>query len=203
MTLRPAPEWQTTDWLNTPEPLSLEKLRGRVVLLHAFQMLCPGCVARGIPQAQRVAAAFAGAPLTVVGLHRVRAPRGHAAPILTAFLHEYRVTFPVGVDALETTPHPQDHAGLRHAGDPHRCADRRAWLRAPAGVRGARRPLPYKHVWARDRSVSPAQRPRSASPKACHVSTTSARASGRCRKNASMAGMRAMAASSAGSEPAL
>ena len=63
---QPAPGWQTTTWLNTPEPLTLEQLRGRVVLLHAFQMLCPGCVARGIPQAQRVATAFADAPLTVV-----------------------------------------------------------------------------------------------------------------------------------------
>lgn len=100
MTLRPAPAWQTTHWLNTPEPLSLEKLRGRVVMVHAFQMLCPGCVARGIPQAQRVAAAFAGAPLSVVGLHTVF--EHHEAmplPSLRAFLHEYRVTFPVGVDA--------------------------------------------------------------------------------------------------------
>ena len=55
MELRPAPEWRTTTWLNSPEPLSLVRLRGRVVLLHAFQMLCPGYVARGIPQAQRVA----------------------------------------------------------------------------------------------------------------------------------------------------
>ena len=45
MQLAPAPEWQTTTWLNTAEPLGLERLRGRVVLLHAFQMLCPGCTA--------------------------------------------------------------------------------------------------------------------------------------------------------------
>lgn len=95
-----APAWQTTAWLNTPEPLALERLRGRVVLLHAFQMLCPGCVARGLPQAQRVAEAFAGAPLVVVGLHTVF--EHHEAmplPSLRAFLHEYRVRFPVGVDA--------------------------------------------------------------------------------------------------------
>lgn len=99
MTWHKAPEWQTTSWLNTKEPLSLAMLRGRVVMLHAFQMLCPGCVARGIPQAQRVAAAFAGAPLTVVGMHTVF--EHHEAmqlPSLRAFLHEYRVSFPVGVD---------------------------------------------------------------------------------------------------------
>ncbi len=97
---RDAPPWHTTQWFNTPEPLSLEKLRGRVVLLHAFQMLCRGCVERGLPQAQRVAELFAGAPLTVIGLHTVF--EHHEAmqpPSLKAFLHEYRLQFPVGVDA--------------------------------------------------------------------------------------------------------
>lgn len=95
-----APSWRTTEWLNTPEPLTLEQLRGRVVLLHAFQMLCPGCVSRGIPQAQRVAELFAGAPLVVVGLHTVFEHHdGMKVESLRAFLHEYRVRFPVGVDA--------------------------------------------------------------------------------------------------------
>ncbi|MEK7768779.1 MAG: TlpA family protein disulfide reductase, partial [Pseudomonadota bacterium] len=49
-----APELQISDWLNTPQPLTLASLRGKVVVLHAFQMLCPGCVQFGIPQAQRI-----------------------------------------------------------------------------------------------------------------------------------------------------
>lgn len=102
-----APEWQTTDWLNTPEPLSLAMLRGRVVLLHAFQMLCPGCVAGSLPQAQRVADLFADAPLTVVGLHTVF--EHHAAmqgESLRAFVHEYRIRFPVGIDQSGTDGDP-------------------------------------------------------------------------------------------------
>ena len=94
-----APAWHTTAWLNTPEALSLEQLRGKVVLLHAFQMLCPGCVAHALPQAQRVAALFAQAPLAVIGLHTVF--EHHAAmglESLRAFVHEYRIGFPVGVD---------------------------------------------------------------------------------------------------------
>lgn len=102
-TLPLAPSWTTTEWLNTPAPLTLEQLRGRVVLLHAFQMLCPGCVARGIPQAQRVAELFAGAPLVVVGLHTVFEHHdGMKVESLRAFLHEYRVRFPVGVDAPDS-----------------------------------------------------------------------------------------------------
>ncbi|HOM11748.1 MAG TPA: redoxin domain-containing protein [Rubrivivax sp.] len=80
--LEPAPAWHTTTWLNTPEPLSLERLRGKVVLLHAFQMLCPGCVAHALPQAQRVAEHHAA-----MGLESLR-----------AFVHEYRINYPVGVD---------------------------------------------------------------------------------------------------------
>ncbi len=100
MKLRTPPEWQTTTWLNTDEPLTLAKLRGRVVLVHAFQMLCPGCVSRALPQAQRVAELFADAPLTVIGLHTVfEHHEAMGLESLRAFLHEYRVTFPVGVDA--------------------------------------------------------------------------------------------------------
>ncbi|HXS16301.1 MAG TPA: redoxin domain-containing protein [Polyangiaceae bacterium] len=95
-----APPWTTTEWLNTPEPLTLNRLRGSVVMLHAFQMLCPGCVARGIPQAQRVAQLFTGAPMVVVGLHTVfEHHKAMTVESLRAFLHEYRVHFPVGVDA--------------------------------------------------------------------------------------------------------
>lgn len=57
-----APAWAVSRWFNTPEPLTLDALRGRVVMLHAFQMPCPGCVSHGIPQAQRVASQFGEAP---------------------------------------------------------------------------------------------------------------------------------------------
>ncbi len=121
MELRPAPEWRTTTWLNSPEPLSLARLRGRVVLLHAFQMLCPGCVARGIPQAQRVAELFAGAPLTVVGMHTVfEHHEAMRVESLRAFLHEYRVRFPVGVDAPtdDGDPIPQTMRAYAMQGTP-------------------------------------------------------------------------------------
>ena len=95
----PAPAWDTTTWLNTPAPLDLAQLRGKVVYLHAFQMPCPGCVAHALPQAQRVAERFAAAPLAVVGLHTVfehHAAMGETA--LRAFVHEYRIGYPVGID---------------------------------------------------------------------------------------------------------
>lgn len=94
-----APALQISQWLNTPEPIALEGLRGRVVVLHAFQMLCPGCVSQGIPQANRIQAAFSARELVVIGLHTVF--EHHAvmnAAALQVFAHEYGLSFPIGID---------------------------------------------------------------------------------------------------------
>lgn len=97
------PEWSVSRWFNTRAPLSLGGLRGRVVVIEAFQMLCPGCVSHGLPQAGKVAAMFRSEDVAVVGLHTVfehHDVQGRDAA-LEAFLHEYRISFPVGVDARE------------------------------------------------------------------------------------------------------
>lgn len=97
---RPAPTWTTRQWFGIEGALQLADLRGKVVVLHAFQMLCPACVHHGMPQAQRIHAAFEGADVAVVGLHTVFEHHAAMAPVsLQAFLHEFRVAFPVGVDA--------------------------------------------------------------------------------------------------------
>jgi thiol-disulfide isomerase/thioredoxin len=94
-----APEWQVDVWLNTRAPLELSQLRGRVVLLHAFQMLCPSCVSHAVPQAERVHQEYAEHGVSVIGLHTVFEHHAAMTPVaLEAFLHEYRVTHPVGVD---------------------------------------------------------------------------------------------------------
>jgi peroxiredoxin len=96
----PAPPWATTRWFNS-DPLDLVDLRGRVVVVEAFQMLCPGCVAHALPQATRLAQTF-GDDLVVVGLHSVFEHHDAMTPTsLAAFLHEYRIRFPVAVDAHE------------------------------------------------------------------------------------------------------
>ena len=98
---RPAPLWTTCGWFNTGDTtVQLADLRGKVVVLHAFQMLCPACVHHGLPQALRVHAMFAAQGVAVIGLHTVFEHHAAMTPVsLRAFLHEYRITFPVGVDA--------------------------------------------------------------------------------------------------------
>ncbi len=93
------PEIAVTRWFNTPKPLTLAALRGRPVLLHAFQMLCPGCVAHGTPQAERAHRMFRNTDLQVIGLHTVFEHHAAVMPVsLEAFIHEYRLTMPIGVD---------------------------------------------------------------------------------------------------------
>ncbi len=94
-----APELDIERWFNTDEPLTLADLRGKVVVLHAFQMLCPGCVLHGTPLAQRVHDRFAGDDLVVIGIHTVFEHHGAMTPVsLEAYLYEFKVTMPVGVD---------------------------------------------------------------------------------------------------------
>lgn len=94
-----APDIAAAAWLNTPRPLGLADLRGRVVALHAFQMLCPGCVSHGIPQARELQRAFDPRRVAVLGLHAVFEHHDVMTPAaLRVFAHEYRLTFPIAID---------------------------------------------------------------------------------------------------------
>ncbi|MFN0044591.1 MAG: TlpA family protein disulfide reductase [Alphaproteobacteria bacterium] len=100
MTPHRAPPLQTSGWLNANKSLDIPDFRGRVLIIEAFQMLCPGCVSHGLPQAQRIAQVFPSDHVAVIGLHTVfehhEVQGTHAA--LTAFAHEYRLSFPIGID---------------------------------------------------------------------------------------------------------
>lgn len=97
--MQPAPALITEQWFNCDDAVSLDALRGKVVVIEAFQMLCPGCVAHGVPQAQRIHETFSADDVAVIGLHTVFEHHAAMTPVsLQAFLHEFRVTFPVGVD---------------------------------------------------------------------------------------------------------
>lgn len=112
-----APELSVSAWLNADKPLSLRELRGQVVMLHAFQMLCPGCVQHALPQASRIHALFGAEGVAVVGLHTVfEHHEAMTATALRAFAYEYRLAFPIGIDAHapgEPVPQTMRAYGLR------------------------------------------------------------------------------------------
>lgn len=93
-------EITASQWFNTDLPVSLGALKGRVIVVVAFQMLCPGCVAHAIPQLQKMHQLFRQSPVTIVGLHTVFEHHdAMQANALKAFIHEYKLQFPIAIDA--------------------------------------------------------------------------------------------------------
>ena len=112
----PVPAWNVSQWFNTDDDPQLSDFRGRVVVVEAFQMLCPGCVIDGLPLAQRIYRAFSQADVAVVGLHTVFEHHEVMQPAaLKAFLAEYCIGFPVGVDQPSAggLPETMTRYGLR------------------------------------------------------------------------------------------
>lgn len=118
---KPLNHWSVGQWFNTTAPLDLEQFKGRVVVVGAFQMLCPGCVTHSIPQLKKLHELSQRLPLTVIGLHTVFEHHAAMQPhALEAFIHEYRLSFPVGVDAASSNgdPLPKTMAAWRLQGTP-------------------------------------------------------------------------------------
>lgn len=119
--MKPSPfELFVSQWFNTDSTVTLEQLKGRGVVVGAFQMLCPGCVTHSIPQLKKLHELSKNLPLTVLGLHTVfehhQAMQPHA---LEAFIHEYRLSFPVGVAAYEgNNPMPKTMVDWQMRGTP-------------------------------------------------------------------------------------
>ena len=94
-----APDLQVQTWFNSERPLSLAGLRDRVVVLVAFQVLCPKSIAVGIPQAQRIFDTFAPSDVAVIGLHATfEHHEAYSTPMIKSFIQEYRLKFPIALD---------------------------------------------------------------------------------------------------------
>ena len=90
---------EISKWFNAAKPLSIQSLKGNVIVIGVFQMLCPGCVEHLVPQLKRTEATFQNLGVSVLGLHSVFEHHDAMTPTaLAAFIHEYKIGFPVGVD---------------------------------------------------------------------------------------------------------
>ena len=95
-------EIDASEWINTDAPTSLAALRGKVVAVAVFQMLCPGCAQLSLPQARNLHSAFAGDDVAVIGLHSVFEHHEVMTPAaLRVFASEYRLPFPIAIDRPE------------------------------------------------------------------------------------------------------
>ena len=99
------PELILASALNSEQPPSLKALRGKVVVLVAFQMLCDGSIKHALPQAARIHKSFQRDEVEVIGLHMVFERHAGMTPAkLAAFLKEHEFTFPAGIDAPGKRP---------------------------------------------------------------------------------------------------
>src|ERR1700721_2251003 len=112
-----APELHVQTWFNTDRPLLLSTLRGRVIVLTAFQVLCPNSIGSGVPQAQRIYETFAPSDVAVIGLHTTFEHHdAFNAAVLKAFIQEYRLKFPIALDQPNSAgpiPHPMERNNRR------------------------------------------------------------------------------------------
>jgi peroxiredoxin len=112
-----APDFVVQAWFNTDRPISLSGLRGRVVVLVAFQALCPNSVAVGVPQARRIHETFEPKDVAVIGLHSTFEHHDAYSPaVLKAFIQEHRLKFPIALDqpnAAGPIPHTMERYKMR------------------------------------------------------------------------------------------
>lgn len=96
----PAPDFRgIAHWLNTPEgrPLSLERLRGKVVLIDFWTYSCVNCL-RALPHVEAWHRAYRASGLAVVGVHTPEFAFEHELGNVRHQSSELGVSYPVALD---------------------------------------------------------------------------------------------------------
>ncbi|MCH7589673.1 TlpA family protein disulfide reductase [PVC group bacterium] len=95
-----ASQWVVSEWVNS-EPISLDQLKGKVVVIDFFQLWCPGCNRFSIPLMLQWEKKYKNAAdVQLVGIHTVF--EGHdyqTAERLREYVKEKGIHHPVGMDA--------------------------------------------------------------------------------------------------------
>lgn len=89
-----APKLQGTNWFDAPNPLTLDGLRGKVVLLDFWGINCPPCI-EALPHSEALYDKFKNEGLMVIGICGGWGSEQRAARILK----DRNITFPNMVDA--------------------------------------------------------------------------------------------------------
>ncbi|MBA3483547.1 MAG: redoxin domain-containing protein [Pirellulales bacterium] len=93
-----APEFEgIKTWLNS-DPLTIESLRGQVVVVHFFAFGCINCI-HNYPWYREWHDAFAGKEVTIIGIHTPETQAETDVEQLRLSLEKHELKFPVAVDA--------------------------------------------------------------------------------------------------------
>lgn len=85
-----------TEWINSP-PISLESLRGKVVLIQFWTFACYNCL-NALPHVKRLEAKYRDKGLVVVSVHTPELPRERILANVRREVKELGITYPVVVD---------------------------------------------------------------------------------------------------------
>lgn len=100
--LRKAPEWVISEWLNG-SGTTLNKLKGKVVIVEFFQLWCPGCNKFSIPLMKQWTGTFKNelesGKLKMLSIHTVFEGHWFQSPNrLKSFIKEKEIHHLVGID---------------------------------------------------------------------------------------------------------
>lgn len=90
------PAIDAASWLNTPDSLTWEKLRGKVVLLDFWGTWCGPCVKK-LPDVEKFAKKYAGRDLVVIGIHSEQ-----GSETCEEFVAKNGISFPIAIDTGKT-----------------------------------------------------------------------------------------------------
>lgn len=93
-----APAIEALQWINSAGT-NIDVLRGQVIVLSFFQMLCPGCAAHSIPQSKKLYELYQSQNVQLIGIHSVFEHHNVMTPeALAVFVHEYKLKYPIAID---------------------------------------------------------------------------------------------------------
>jgi peroxiredoxin len=92
-----APAWEVSDWIGSP-PLTLDGLRGKVVLVRWFMSTdCPHCTATA-PALRRLHSEYRDRGLVVIGMYHHKQAEPLDLEKVKGWARDFRFEFPVAVD---------------------------------------------------------------------------------------------------------
>lgn len=93
----PAPDFTGADrWFNSP-PLSMDKLRGKVVLVEFWTRECINCI-DVLPHIKTLYGKYASQGLVVIGVHTPEYDEERDPALLQKAIAQYQITWPVVAD---------------------------------------------------------------------------------------------------------
>lgn len=110
---RSAPSWNNSSWLNAEKPVSLQSLRGKVVLMNFWVYSCYNCT-NTLPALKKINAEYKDEGLQIIGIHTPEfgpSSGEHDRKNVEKANARYGVTWPIAQDNDEAT---WDLYGIRY-----------------------------------------------------------------------------------------